>query len=392
MKNTNIKQALGSLTLIAALSSAPGMALADASTTAAVKEMHADIGTKIDNTNSYVQSAKDSLSEIRQIVDDHYKLDDADDSRKEAATAIINYMAEEAQARYEREKALLFQNAPGVNWAIDAGGNVGSMNLEAVVEGLAEFSFQQTMGSVMPSDDQIQAAGLEQAMEAAGLGSDSGLNMKSIIFRDLISAQLEQGSSVNFSDLDASKSIRSDRTTSEDAQEYLKLVVGSDLEIDTAIAKKIKNGEQLTVGEQEVVAATLLQAVNLGPSTTIFSSMLGRRIADDENQKSVMEIIGKYANDRFQNEAWYTEVGKSSDTALLREMVHMMAYNMWLQHQAFKTQEQAAATLAIMNSNFAKMYNALKDMNEKLEDQAEEARKAAAEAEEELDNIDVDVE
>lgn len=391
MKNTNIKQALGSLTLALALS-APGIVLADASTTAAVKEMHADIGSKIDNSNSYLQSSKDSLREIRQIVDDHYKLDDADDSRKEAATAIINYMAEEAQARYEREKALLFQNAPGVNWAIDAGGNVGAMNLESVIESLAEFSFQQTMGSVMPSDEQIQAAGLEQAMEAVGLGSDSGLNMKSIIFRDLIAAQLEQGTSnLNFSELDASKSIRSDRTTSEDAQKYLKLVVGSDLEIDTAIAKKIKNGEQLTVGEQESVAATLLQAVNLGPSTTIFSSMLGRRVADDENQKSVMEIIGKYANDRFQNDAWYTEVGKSSDTALLREMVHMMAYNMWLQHQAFKTQEQAAATLAIMNSNFAKMYNALKDMNEKLEDQAEEARAAAAEAEEELENIDVDV-
>tara|TARA_R110002110_G_scaffold33533_1_gene114818 strand:+ start:133453 stop:134688 length:1236 start_codon:yes stop_codon:yes gene_type:complete len=313
-------------------------------------------------------------------------------SRKDVAAAIINYEAEARLKEYQLNEKLRFMNAPGVLWALTAGKQVGEAKVEEREKQLVDHAFQQQMGDYWPTPEQQE----KHNTILGNLALETPKSAAQIRFEEFILG-LEGPSSLNMGEV-----IRTNKTTEELAKQFMATVIGPDVEINKGTAEKLEKyknmtldefqalsaDEKLSVTDQETVADAMVNAVNMSPSTNILSGILSRRILSPEDEesgnadaKTVMESIEKYANDRFQNPEWYAQVGKSSDTALLREMNHMMAYNIWIQFQAFKLQEQEAAAMAILNANAARLYVVMKDFTDQMNDEDSEIRKAASEAE-----------
>lgn len=70
---------------------------------------------------------------------------------------------------------------------------------------------------------------------------------------------------------------------------------------------------------------------------------------------SLISIMESEAQRRFQdpNNEWYTTVQKSSDQALLRELVHMEAYRLWTDYYRYRQNERVEALLAVMTTVLA---------------------------------------
>src|SRR5690606_15367552 len=105
------------------------------------------------------------------------------------------------------------------------------------------------------------------------------------------------------------------------------------------------------------------------------SELFGRRLseqqeegaAEGEGQKTTMELMKQYSNLRFNSPEWYGLIGTASDTALLREIAHLLAYNTWMEKESYRLKEQEVVLLATMNANFAKMLSVMDALYEQFE-------------------------
>lgn len=402
MNNSKRALVLGSIVLAMGLAM-PAVSFADPIVDA-VNSLKSNNQTVINNLKSSNQSELSSLrAEVAKA---------GDYSRENVAAAIIRYEAEARLKEYELNEALLFMPAPGVQWAIQTGRGVGEANIADRAQELVDASFQELMSQYWPTEEQIAQQNLSEVLTEGGVpvGMRVQVSPRQSMYDRYIAGQV--GEDGDLSALNMGEVLRLDKTTNDLAKQFINIVIGSDMKIDTEAVQRIRETEAaasalgvdspdtvLAPAEKEDIAGSLINAVNMTPSTNIISGILSRRLLSPEYEadpgahsdaKTAMELIEKYASDRFQNTEWYGEVGRSSDTALLREMTHMMAYNAWMQLQAFKLQEQTASALAIMNANFARLYNVMQQFAENFDEEKEEARRALLEAEQRLRDIEVD--
>lgn len=70
--------------------------------------------------------------------------------------------------------------------------------------------------------------------------------------------------------------------------------------------------------------------------------------------KSIMEIMERESTRRFmdttQNVEWYNAVDESSEKALLKEMLHMEAFRLWMDYYKYRQNERIEALLAVLVS------------------------------------------
>ncbi|MGE4349439.1 MAG: hypothetical protein AB7D28_06715 [Candidatus Berkiella sp.] len=336
----------------------------------AIKELDAN------NQNSFNANGL-KLDEIRESVTKHYELNDSDYRNKEVASALINYWADVSLKEYEFKKELLFMNAPGTEKAIEAGQKIGESVANNYAQELVETNFKKAMGAYW----QTEEAGTIVAQSVAP---------KIQLFIEMMRRM--EDSPGNMNALNIGNILSKDRVDKEAAEGFIAYLTNPYPKTDQDIAAKMKSGAELTVAEKEKFAEKLIESINMAPSVTAFSELFARRIAeqdaegtpDEEKHKTVMELINEYSKLRFNTPEWYGMIGKASDTALLREMVHLLAYNAWMDQQAFKMKEQEVALLATMNANFTRMYAAMQGLVEQLETLEDDTRKQAWEAEKKI--------
>lgn len=336
----------------------------------AIKELDAN------NQNSFNANGL-KLDEIRESVTKHYELSDSDYRNKEVASALINYWADVSLKEYEFKKELLFMNAPGTEKAIEAGQKIGESVANNYAQELVETNFKKAMGAYWPTEE----AGTVVAQSVAP---------KIQLFIEMMRRM--EDSPGNMNALNIGNILSKDRVDKEAAEGFIAYLTNPYPKTDQDIAAKMKSGAELTVAEKEKFAEKLIESINMAPSVTAFSELFSRRIAeqdaegtpDEEKHKTVMELINEYSKLRFNTPEWYGMIGKASDTALLREMVHLLAYNAWMDQQAFKMKEQEVALLATMNANFTRMYAAMQGLVEQLETLEDDTRKQAWEAEKKI--------
>jgi hypothetical protein len=149
--------------------------------------------------------------------------------------------------------------------------------------------------------------------------------------------------------------------------------------VDPGLASRISGGTT-TPADQETIVNNLIANAIVSVSVNAFSDIVARRLPGPNSPASMMDIMDMYSTQRFTNPAWYGQIASASDTALLRELAHMQAYNIWLQYQQFRVQEQQTALLATMNSVLAKMNNSLNALNAQMANAAAQAASAQASA------------
>lgn len=339
----------------------------------AIKELDAN------NQNGFNSNAL-KLDEIRESVTKHYELSDSDYRNKELASALINYWADVALKEYDFKKELLFMNAPGTEKAIEAGQKIGESVANDYAQALVETNFKKAMGAYWPTED-------ESAIAA------QNVSPKIQLFIEMMRRMEETPGDVN--SLNIGNILSKDRVEKDAAEGFIAYLTNPYPKVDQDIAAKMKAGTELTVAEKEKVAEKLIESINMAPSVTAFSELFSRRIAEqdaegtpeEEKHKTVMELVNEYSKLRFNTPEWYGMIGKASDTALLREMVHLLAYNTWMDQQAFKMKEQEVALLATMNANFTRMYAAMQGLVEQLEALEDDTRKQAWEAEKKIRDL-----
>lgn len=63
---------------------------------------------------------------------------------------------------------------------------------------------------------------------------------------------------------------------------------------------------------------------------------------------SIMSIMENESGRRFKNKTWYDAVSQSSHEALLRELVHMESFRLWMDYYRYRQSERMEALLAVI--------------------------------------------
>lgn len=68
---------------------------------------------------------------------------------------------------------------------------------------------------------------------------------------------------------------------------------------------------------------------------------------------SIMSIMEEESGRRFKNKDWYDAVSQSSHEALLRELVHMESFRLWMDYYRYRQNERMEALLAVLAAQSA---------------------------------------
>jgi len=116
------------------------------------------------------------------------------------------------------------------------------------------------------------------------------------------------------------------------------------------------------IADKEAVGDIIIEYAAISASAYALSDIIARRKGDP----SVMDIMTKYANERITQPDWHATIATSSDTALLREITHMMAYQVWMASQHFRLVEQQTALISAMNSTIAQLNTQMRDIQKQI--------------------------
>lgn len=108
----------------------------------------------------------------------------------------------------------------------------------------------------------------------------------------------------------------------------------------------VLNGDKGMVGNtsKEIFSLALLSQAMLAPARESLNNSYAIRYT------SKMENMEKESKRRIESSEWLDKVNEASRTSLLREIVHMGAYNMWMQQELYKQQERIELMLAAQQS------------------------------------------
>lgn len=326
-----------------------------------------------------------------------------DITNTEMVTALINYLAKESIQRYGYEEQKLFQVAPGSLWASKAGGEAGAMNFEklaldimnrSMINSLAPLSSQKqiTVGEVTVDSETAPASGaLELYRSMSGFFTEGDTtNLKSINAGALLQA-------TNLTDAGY---------TPEESQNLVNMLVNPFPAQNPDITAKLRSGTKLDGSQMEELGGMLAQYAAFGVSANAWADIVARRTpaatSSDTtgtdtttgtiDNKTAMQIMKDTSEKRFTSKEWYAAIGTASETALLREIAQMMAYNQWVQYQQFRMAEQQVSLLASLNAIMAKMNRSIDKMNTEMSKAQAEATlqgdRASRELQEQKDAAD----
>ena len=307
--------------------------------------------------------AECTLCDVKTSLDDlNGKVDK---KNSEIAQAIINYLAQIEQDRYTLLVKWHTDPAPGTDRAMTAGQNLGKIAYSDSVI-LAVGNKLVASFVVAPSDGSPQKT-IESEIAtkfSEYLKSTSPIN-------PLTPAQkVEQLSAINFSQL------------------YQKSVIISEGDRDNVdlLARLIADPFAKIISDKsspEDIANAAVEKATASVSLNAFMEMIAKRnpSADTQN-KSLLQIMEEESSWRMKDVKWFQNISVSSQEAVLREIAQMMAFNMWMNYQQYRQNEQITALMAASVSSQARLVNMMAVMSKTLGNaQAEvDAAKAQAEA------------
>jgi hypothetical protein len=314
-------------------------------------------------TTSFSTAKMEEL--LQQIADNS----SGDMSRKELAQALINYEASARLQEYNLQEEKMFMMAPGSEMAIDAGIKAGtvapqvSSNVKTITSSVVSKSISGSGGGAAPVDAMTPFL---KSGDADSL--DFGIN--AILQKDRINSLEEAQTAINALTVTDGIPVKVEKTDSGDI-DWVKT-------------------------DRDAVRKKFNEQVNVMVATNALAELAAKRVAADSNSPSLAEILRDQSRKRFSDKDWYQNVGVSSTEALLREMVHMQAFQLEMNYQDHRMQEQIVSLLAAMlttQNKFAVLLDELqqaviegsaaaeaasKDIkSEDLEKMAEEAEKNA---------------
>ncbi|MGE3318832.1 MAG: hypothetical protein AB7I18_06010 [Candidatus Berkiella sp.] len=385
MKKMSKIRALSNLLLLSALlTSGTAMAIdGSEAIVAAINQMNADVSSRVDKVNSSVEGVRSEVSSAKDVL--NRILGQQDITNKEMVNALINYEAKSAVNKYAMQKELLFQVAPGSLWAANAGAQAGVMDniVTTVALTVATKSLVNSLAMLMQQDQpEITIFGIPiNLKEDPPIGY---MTMYSALEDFFKTGNPEGLKNINVGGLLQSTVINESvdpKTKQVPSQTIVNLLTNPFPTYNADLAQRLKTGA-LEPRDKEDLGRIIGQYALMGVSANAWADIIARRTPPSSGDgKSVMQIMQQTAKDRFTSKDWYAAIGTASETALLREMTHMMAYNQWVQYQQFRMQEQQVSLLASINGVMAKLNVSIDQMTQEMEKARQEAKEQAAKAE-----------
>jgi hypothetical protein len=342
------------------------------------------IGGKLDrnnqDSNSRLDVSKDYLGKL-------WNARSNDISWRQGVAALINYQAAEIFRKYQYDLQLLYQAAPGSDWAISAGVIVGKTPLVETAMALNNIQIATQLG-MLGAADKITVQGVEVDIGDARKDAEP-LTLYDKLKDFFIQGNMENFTSVNPGSLLFRVNYTKDNVSPANVNQVISILTDPFPAMEEYLKNKLKfGGLGLTGAEKERLVTRLVYGAVMGLSTGAFADIAARRTPAPNTDKSVMEVMNDYSNQRFTDPDWYKVLGAASDSAILRELAHMQAYNIWVQNQQFRVAEQQLALMASLNAMMSKISYTMNEIIDQLEIAQAEAKAAQAEANREAERAD----
>lgn len=388
MKTTNMIHSIGAIALVGVLMS-PTLSFAvepvyDAQVESAVNNGLNNANSKLDQVNSSVNSVQLSASDILKFMSnssDGSPYSSMDQISAKYVQALINYDAAARLNEYQYNQELLFMKAPGSESAVKAGALVGSSNVSASALKFSNLSF---IAAVSPFSKSKNFTGTLTGGSAAIQATPID---KVKLYDDNFASFVSEGNTSGLTVVNPAQFIQSTNLVKSNldtqSQQMISLLTRPPSVADPVLLQQIAASGGPEGGGKELIVDSLSEYAIISLSMNALGDIVARRTpgTDSNNNQltqSVMEVMDQYSGERFTNKDWYTKLSTASDTALLREIAHIQAYNAWVQFQQFKVQEQQMALLSTMNVVLAKMNIGMSRLDAQIQSAQAQASKAAS--------------
>lgn len=123
-----------------------------------------------------------------------------------------------------------------------------------------------------------------------------------------------------------------------------------------------------SIVEKESFAQKLTTQALLSVPMNAFSEMIARRVpaTGGDNPKSAMQIMRSQCEGRITDPNWPASLVDKSPEALLREIAYMQAFQLYMQYQQYRLNEQAVSLLAITAAVQAKVGPLIADLSKQM--------------------------
>lgn len=396
------KRALSNLLLLSALL-APGLALADADTAAAVREMDSHVSGKLDTLNGTTDGVRSAVGQSNEYLRNISEKSDI--SNKDMVTALMNYWAQASIKEFGLAQEKYFQVAPSTEWAAKAGIAAGNLSyVQNSALNRANLTMVRSLG-FLSRRDTFNIGGVEIAKDEIAPMRAMSLYKNMLKFYD--TGDIATLGVVNAAGIMQKNLIPNDEASRKVTQDFVNIVTNPFPVVDPELDSRIKGGG-LNGEDMEKIGTIIAQYSLLGVSANAWTDIVARReqpilkaqidpatgecLKDGAGNclpvpvvgpsKSTMQLMDEAANKRFTNPDWYASLSDASETALLREIAHMLAYNQWVQYQQFRLAEQQVSLLASINGVMAKLNTSIDAMTVEMQKAQAEAKIQAKKAEE----------
>lgn len=285
--------------------------------------------------------------------------EDKDITREQLAWALINYDAEARIKEYNQNRALLFMQAPGTTWALQAAQVAGQGALRETAINYANRGYLSSLQLL------TRAKGITLGNEEISFKSLPTTSAGT--FFDQMSAFFLKGDASAFNQINPANILQRDNVkdsnlTNEQLIQMIALIADPLPTIDPTVEAKLQSG-RLNGDAKESLARYLAQSIAAGVSANAIGDMIARRTQTGNQPQSTMDMMSEYSKERFINPDWYTSLAASSEPAVLREIAQMMAFSIWLQNQQFRVAEQQMTLMATFNANMSRLTNTIEALN-----------------------------
>lgn len=274
-----------------------------------------------------------------------------DIANSEMAQAIINYLAQAEQNRYNLLMTWHVDPAPGTEVAMLAGKNLsafqyGNLVIEKVGEKLvASLGVTSSDGTPQKNAESQIYEQLQGYYETAATDPNN------------TTKQREQLGVLNFANLYQRSNVAIDDAS---VNTLIKLIT------DPFPTKVSVPKEGDSAGKDTIASAAIEKAI-VSVSLNTFLDMVAKRNPNaSTGDKSMLQIMEDESSWRIKDANWFRELSKGSQESVLREIAQMMAFNMWMNYQQYRQNEQIAAMMAASVAAQARLASTMATMNKML--------------------------
>lgn len=288
-----------------------------------------------------------------------------DIKNSEVAQSIINYLAQAEQTRYNLLVSWHVEPAPGTSLAMKAGKDLSTFAFGNLVIERVGNKLVDSLGVTL-SDGTPQKNAESQIYEQL-----KGYYETAATDPNNTTKQREQLGVLNFANLYQRSSVSIDDAN---INTLIKLITDP---FPTKVAVP-KEGDSAT---KEAIASAAIEKAIVSVSLNTFVDMIAKRTPNSNTaDKSMLQIMEDESSWRIKDVNWFKEISLSSQEAVLREMAQMMAFNMWMNYQQYRQNEQIAAMMAASVAAQARLASTMATMNKMLMSTQASVLAATAEA------------